>query len=134
MRDLGALGSGSHASAISAKGWVVGWNTHPDPVAGSRDSAFVWRPRVGMTDVGGSGGDTVLTAVNARGQAVGRASSNTPPFEKRVIMWSPRTGVRDLDTLEPDAIAFPVDINRWGRSVGTVETADGGRRATLWRP
>jgi probable HAF family extracellular repeat protein len=135
MRDLGALGSRwSHASAISSSGWVVGWNTYADPVTGSRTAAFVWRPGTGMTEVGGPREDTTLTAISARGQAVGWASAHTPPFEKRVIVWSPRTGRRDLATLDPGAIAFPRDINVRGRAVGVVEGAEGVSRATLWRP
>jgi probable HAF family extracellular repeat protein len=125
IRDLGTLaGDDSLAVDLNDRGVVTG----------SRTAAFVWRPGTGMTEVGGPREDTTLTAISARGQAVRWASSHTPPFEKRVILWSSRTGRRDLATLEPGAIAFPSDINVRGRAVGVAEGADGVSRATLWRP
>lgn len=69
--DLGTLGGlQSSANAINEKGSVVGWS-YTNGIAGK--SAYLWRPGLGMTNLGNLGGDTEAFDINIADQVVGRS-------------------------------------------------------------
>ena len=85
MTDLGTLpgGTGSKATAINARGWIVGNAGH----------AFLWTQMGGMVDLGTlpSGTTSEAVAVNANGQILGR--SDLPPTpagvaQSHAVLWS----------------------------------------------
>ena len=93
MIDLGTLGgSFSDATLVSADGRVFGRSDTSDGTS----RLFTWTPAGGMVDLGTLGGFSMLSAVNAGGQAVG--VSNTP-VGQHAFSWTPAGGMIDLGTL-----------------------------------
>ncbi|WP_155368630.1 hypothetical protein [Catellatospora vulcania] len=111
MIDLGTLGgSRSGAGAINNNGWIVGGSTLPD---GSM-RAFLWRPGLGMINLGSLGGESVATDVNDSGVVVGYYVLSG---ELRGFRWV--NGVlSDLNT--PDGSGFVAQgVNKNGKIAGT---------------
>jgi probable HAF family extracellular repeat protein len=83
LTDLGTLpGNNSKASAINARGWIVGISPTDviDPVIGGPENhAVLWKDDQ-ITDLGTMGGtESVAVYVNNSGQVVGMATINTDP-------------------------------------------------------
>jgi probable HAF family extracellular repeat protein len=91
--ELGTLGGPfSAATAVNAKGQVVGWSTpapNPIGVPFPPSHAFVWTAATGMVDLGTLGGsESAATALNDRGDVVG--FSKTPTGDTHATLWIAR--------------------------------------------
>jgi len=83
-----------------------------------------------VTDLGTlGGGESFASAVNNRGQVVGR--SRTADGEVHAFIWEQGV-IRDLGTLGGDN-SFAAGINRHGHVVGSAEQVDGVVRAVIWK-
>ncbi|WP_375424726.1 hypothetical protein [uncultured Friedmanniella sp.] len=121
MHDLGSFdgrGDYSQANAISDAGVVVGWGTPTRP--DQTPHAFVWDPTaspVRMRELALPPGTrtATATAVNARGQVVGRATGD----DDEGVLWDPGTTQPTVLSSPPGArIVGAVDINDAGFVVG----------------
>ncbi|WP_375433311.1 DUF3466 family protein [uncultured Friedmanniella sp.] len=129
MHDLGAFagrGDYSQANAINDAGVVVGWGTLDRP--GTSPRAFVWDPNVSPVrmrelPLPASTRSSTATAVNARGQVVGRATGDSDEG----FLWDPTTASSSvLGSLPGARIAGAVDINDSGYVVGPAEVSRSG--------
>jgi probable HAF family extracellular repeat protein len=128
--DLGVLPGGdvSQALWISGNGLIAGFSQdgHVDPLVGLPENhGVLWRDGE-IVDLGGLAGghESLATAVNNRGQAVGFGFNNIPdpisitgfPTQTRALLWQDGV-VKDLGTLGgPDALAG--GINNRGEIFG----------------
>ena len=113
LSDLGTVGSHSSAYGINDAGHVIG-----------SDGSFAQRwVRAGAVDVFGTFGGSCLfssaSAVNARGQVVGYASTATG---SHAFLWDPRTGLVDLETLGGPT-SWATAVSDAGHVVGVSETS-----------
>ena len=116
--DLGTLGGAeSSARSINEKGSVVGWS-YTNGTTGK--SGFLWRPSVGMTNLGSLGGVTDAQSVNNADHVVG--SSGGAAF-----LW--QNGVMTNLGIAGNAVA--TCINDSGQIVGAFNPSD--PRAFLWQ-
>lgn len=123
-QDLGVLGNGAQAFAISPNGTVVG---EFDALT-SESRAFIWTSKTGMTQLPPPAGSTEDWAfsVNDAGQAVG--FSNLPTAQN-AILWTQGVAY-NLGTLTPGTGASVArGINRIGQVVG-----ESNGHAMLWVP
>ena len=112
-------------------------NTSANPNAFSGDSSYIWHagrifplpPLPGATD-------TLVTALNDRGDAVG--ISGADGLLVHGVVWS-NGRVRALDSLPGDDYSFAFDLNNRGQVVGNSYTAAdaqkngfGGHHAVVW--
>ncbi|MFC7760692.1 hypothetical protein ACFQY4_23745 [Catellatospora bangladeshensis] len=114
MTDLGTLGgSSASAQAVNNNGWVVGYSLLADGVT---THAFLWRPALGMLDLGSLGADSVAVDVNDAGVVVGYyVDSGT----LRGFRWA--NGVLTQLTTTSGHPFVPSGINRYGMVSGTAE-------------
>jgi len=130
MVDLGVLSGATSQSlgqAINALGQVAGYS------AGSSGSrAFLWTPAVPngstgvMLDLGDlPGGDAtgIAWGINSAGWVVGDSSGSNNAFNSRAFLWTPATGMIDLNTLLDQAypgwtLGFARGINDAGQITG----------------
>jgi len=126
MRALGTLGGGMDApSAINDDGTVVGIS---QLVHGSvyPQSAFIWHPSTGISDLGARIGDSQASGaydVNGNGEVVG--TSINGPF-----VWSSTQGVHYLPAPQGAQLW---GINRAGTIVGSAwNAAQGKNQALAW--
>ena len=112
ITDLGFVGN---ASAINARGQVVGTN-------GRTRHAFLWQAGR-LTDLGTLGGrDSGASGINDRGQVIG-TSLTAKPAGTHAFLWQSGR-MRDLGTLGPRYVASgAVDITGAGAVVGTSFTS-----------
>ena len=115
--DLGALPgvNSSAASAINARGWIVGLsqNGETDPLTGLPEIRAVLWTDSRIIDLGTLGGnESLATYVNNRGHVVGIADNATPDefsflgtgYQNRTFVWE-KGVMRDIGTLGgPDAL------------------------------
>jgi probable HAF family extracellular repeat protein len=135
LKDLGTLGGNySTGQAINARGQVVGYSV----LASGEFRGFRWTPARGMTALGALPGEksSIATAVNAKGEAVGRADlAVSGPGGSRVlghaVLWDPRGRPRDLGTLGGD-FSVAEAVNDHGVVVGTSTTRDGRQHLFRW--
>src|SRR5207247_1304568 len=112
MIDLGTLGgSFSDATLVSTDGRVFGRSDTSDGTS----RLFTWTPAGGMVDLGTLGGFSMLSAVNAGGQAVG--VSNTP-VGQHAFSWTPAGGMIDLGTLAGTGFSLANAVGSTGQVVG----------------
>ncbi|MEU8008011.1 hypothetical protein AB0B66_43225 [Catellatospora sp. NPDC049111] len=111
MADLGTLGGArSGATAINNNGWIVGYSE----LADASMHAFLWRPGLGMADLGTLGATSVATDVNDSGIVVGYYVLSG---ELRGFRWADGV-LSDLNT--PDGSGFAAQgINKNGKIAGT---------------
>ncbi|MGC5172125.1 hypothetical protein ACLQ2Q_15895 [Microbacterium sp. DT81.1] len=115
IRDLGTLGGPSSiAYDINDVGQVTGF---ADAADGS-SHAFRWTPSGGMQDLGVLNPGTWRTAINARGQVIGRGY--------RGFLWTPSGGRQDLGFA-------PAAINARGQVAGDV-TGGETQFVVRWTP
>ena len=145
LTDLGVLPGGSSSSAfwISANGLIIGnsQNGQIDPlVAGLPENRAVLWQKGAITDLGTleGGHESLASAVNSRGQAVGVFLNTVPdpfsffapfyPYQARAFLWENGT-MQDLGTLGgPDAFAF--FVNERGQIAGPSYTNSTRNSAT----
>ncbi|GAA2367054.1 hypothetical protein Cme02nite_29270 [Catellatospora methionotrophica] len=111
MIDLGTLGgTRSGAAAVNNNGWIVGGST----LSSGAMRPFLWRPGLGMIDLGSLGGESFATGVNDAGMVVGQY---VLAGELRGFRWV--NGVlSDLNT--PDGTGFKASgVNKNGKISGT---------------
>jgi probable HAF family extracellular repeat protein len=130
--DLGAFPgvNSSAASAINARGWIVGFSEYGpiDPLIGSpHAAAALWRDGQ-MINLGTleGGADSNAVGVNDRGQIVGFAANSIPdpfdpfglPTQLRTFLWE-KGVMKDIGTLGgPDAVPN-TGINERGQITGS---------------
>src|SRR5262249_38411696 len=99
--------------------------------------AFSWTRGAGMTDLGTlGGGESEASAVNSRGQIVGRSNPTGSPTLRHggnndALSWTPPTGMVALGSLggtHDNAIA----ITNTGQVAGQSETSVGSTHAVIW--
>lgn len=144
-RDLGTLGgNASCAYGINDLGWVVGGARN----AAGVESAFLWRPGFGMTDLGTLGAASRAHGVNSRGVIVGKSEVvlvNQTVWE-RPFVWTAEGGMVELPMLRTyeDGRGFGVAyaVNDAGDIVGystrnaesdDLDSGPGVENAVLWR-
>jgi probable HAF family extracellular repeat protein len=125
MEDLGTLPDHrfSVANAINNPGQVVGWSSNLHE--GRAPAAFVWSPSTGMEDLGTLPDHrfSVANAINNSGQVVGGSfspdSEESQEGSKHAFVWSPSTGMEDLNVLLPPDSGWELieahDINESGQ-------------------
>jgi probable HAF family extracellular repeat protein len=121
--DLGTLGgpqNQSEATAVNARGEVVGWSTLDDGSA----HAFLWR-RGRMVDLAPL---TAANAINDHGVVAG--AGVTASGEYHAFVWA-RGRATDLGTFGGD-FSQALGINNRGQVVGLSTTAAGEPHAFLW--
>jgi len=123
MTDLGVLDPSvpyAFGADINNRGWVVGTS---DVAGGTATHAFLWRDGV-LTDLGTLGGATSsASAVNDRGQVVGR--SQTAAGQWHAFLWQDGT-MTDL------GLDTATGINQVGQITGASPFGD-FYRAYRWR-
>lgn len=130
---------GSAANGVNDLGQIVGWSTDFD--ASSTLVAVTWTPSGTISDLGTLSGDLYSSAVkiNLFGLIIGESGNavndstimggqdsgfDHGPLEVigRPFIWSPKAGMRDLNTLIPAnsgwVLNTATDINVWGQIVG----------------
>ena len=154
MIDLGTLGGDSYASGINESGHIVGWSSSFiaraflwTPMSGmvklasdSRAadinesgqivgafslSAFSWTPATGLVTFTLGYGYTTASAVNERGQVVGRHRSRTGTLQ--AFSWTSVGGIVPLVGLVGATSSRASDVNDHGQIVGWSEL-----HAVLW--
>jgi probable HAF family extracellular repeat protein len=98
MQDLGTLGTGNDAFAVSVNehGEVAGYS-FTDSTSSPPQHSFVWKKGKGMRDLGTLGGTySQATAINNRGQVIG-ASDLKGGSERHPFLWD-RGRLKDLGT------------------------------------
>jgi probable HAF family extracellular repeat protein len=121
--DLGAIGSGSAAQAISDTGFVAG---HTNTTGG--EHAFFWSPTVGMIDMGLlHSGDLSSNAngLNNSGAVVGVSGGSG-------FFWTQSEGMQDIGNLGSDGTEA-YGINNSNEVVGGSDLDENGtEHAFLW--
>jgi probable HAF family extracellular repeat protein len=116
--------STSAATAINAKGQVVGISGDCDIAVGQRSArhSVIWNNGV-PTDIGDLGGDFWHTPmdINEHGDVVG--FSNPPyvvgiDFNPLAFLWTKEGGIKSLGKLAGDTSSQALGINNWGQIVG----------------
>jgi len=129
--------SASAATAINARGQVVGISGECDVAVGRRSAthAVLW-DRGSVTDLGSLGGAFWHTpmAINNRGEVVG--FSNPPGGDidadnLRAFVWTRAGGMKDLGILSGDGLSEALDVNDRSQIVG-VSCGD-VCHAVLWQ-
>lgn len=112
----------AHAYAVNNAGQIVGLSVSPD----RSPHAVLWSPAGWIHDLGTLGGSrSAAVDINASAQVIGR-SQIVGDAATRYFLWSPGTGMQDLNaTINPN-ITSVVEINDAGQIVGTY-TAPGGQ-------
>lgn len=122
--DLGTLGGPQHqsqATAINARGAVVGWSTFDD---NGSSHGFVWR-RGRMLDLA-----PLTTANDINDHGVIAGAGLTATGEQHALLWA-RGKATDLGTLGGD-FSQALGINNHGQVVGLSTTAAGEPHAFVW--
>jgi probable HAF family extracellular repeat protein len=128
--DLGTIGGNtSEASAVNARGVVVGRSSIDDTAA---FHAFAWSERTGMIDLGTPRGDTQAWAIQISDSGViagiARASSDKP---FHAFVWTHSNGFADPSLGGPNSGITA--INARGDVVGFSDSAgDPNSHAFLW--
>lgn len=126
MVDLGTFGgSFSDASLVSADGRVFGQSERADGTT----RLFTWTPTGGMVDVGTLGGFSMLSAVNASGQAVGASFTDEG---QHAFLWTQGAGMVDLGTLTGSGFSFATAVSDTGQVVGYSPSVTGSLHAFSW--
>jgi probable HAF family extracellular repeat protein len=127
VRVLGHLGRGA-VVRINDRGEVV-WSRYLGRRLGYR--AYVWKDGRAKTVRGLSRGSTKATAINVRGEVVGRSTTGLPGGQQHAFVW--RDGVvRDLGTLG-GSWSQAAAVNARGAVVGASTTAAGRAHAFFWK-
>jgi len=93
----------SQATAINDSGWIVGWSsTSADPAVARR--AFLWRPGIGMEDLGFFPGDSTADAFDINNAGVIVGTSGDKP-----VVWDVN-GVFNID--------YPPEVEPFGDVLG----------------
>lgn len=144
FRNLGELGTattdpcgGAFAEATNENDVVVGFAENDAFLP----RAFRWTASSGIVDLGtliGPDGFATATAVNARGQIVGRSSAvfiapNGGGLTIHAALWD-NNGIHDLGTLPGDLASRAFGINAPGQIVGLSTSLALINRAVLWTP
>ncbi len=140
MQDLGTLGTGTDAQAISINeaGQVIGWSyisSNPSPFCADgflTTDSFIWNKEGGMKDLGTLGGTCTLAgALNARGQVVG-SSNLTGDTQQHAFLWQ-NGSMQDLGGSLGGDYTGAFALNYVGKSVGYAYLAgDSAYHAALW--
>jgi probable HAF family extracellular repeat protein len=138
-RALGTLPGDafSRPIAINESGQVIGVSFRKRTLGRAAMHAFLWENGT-MRRLGTLGGrHSEPTAINDRGQVVGRSNPdpNTAPTEKRgwrAFLWEAGK-IRDLGVLPGGTFSWAVDVNDQGQVVGEGETRSGSQGVFLWR-
>jgi probable HAF family extracellular repeat protein len=130
MRDLGALGNGTEATAsgMNNRGQVAGRSNLADDFT---FHAFLW-DQGKLTDFGTLGGDFLeVIGLNEAGEFVGQAQL---PNSQTVHAFLGKNGVlTDLGTPQGNPCSVAISINIKGQIVGSSDDCSGNNgRAFLW--
>jgi probable HAF family extracellular repeat protein len=141
MQDLGTLGTGTDAQAISIneEGRVVGWSyisSAPSPLCTTgflTTDSFIWDMEKGMKDLGGLGGTCTLAQdLNNQGQIVG-ISNLTGDTMEHAFLWE-HGSIQDLGGSLGGDYTGAFMVNDVGKAVGYAYlTGDATYHAALWR-
>lgn len=126
LTSLGTLsGSGSSfAGGINDAGQVAGHSQ----TSGGAWHAFRYTPGLGLQDLGTADAYSYASAINAKGQVVGRTERATGTHAFR---YTDGIGIEDLHTL-PAAISDAAGINNAGAVVGYAYTSGTPSRAFVY--
>jgi len=117
MQDLGTLGgSTAQSNGINCFGTIVGSSSLPGDI---QTDAFIY-VNGGMTDLGTLGGSfSQANAINDAGQMVG-FSRTTGDVDTHAILWTPVTGMLDLNNLIPPKSGWDLQGANAISSNGTI--------------
>jgi probable HAF family extracellular repeat protein len=127
MADLGTLGGmESGANSVNDSGQAVG------DVGASTFNAALFSNGV-ILDLGTlpAGGNSCATAINASGQIVGTAMTQSPYAGEHAFLYSNGT-IADLGTLPGGSQSHANGINARGQVVGGADTSSGSGHAFLY--
>lgn len=135
--DLGTLGgNSSRAFAVSESGKIVGRSRTTNGV----QHAFLWEEGTGMTDLGSLGGDnTYAFGINTNDVVTGWGNLVPGGDPTHGWVWTPDTGMRDLNTLIPFrtglevTLAYGVNEAGW-IACGADRLDNGASRPVLLKP
>ncbi|MCC6070799.1 PKD domain-containing protein [Massilia sp. GCM10020059] len=107
----------AQASDINADGYIVGSAAFRED---GPDRAFLWTPRAGLMDIGGSGPLSRATRINDKGMVIGFLGNGFG------FAWTREHGLTEIGS--PDfSSSLADDLNKRGQVVGSV-----GNRAYVW--
>jgi len=142
FQNLGELGTadpccGAFAAATNENDVVVGFAENDAFLP----RGFRWTAESGIVDLGtltGPDGFSTASAVNARGQIVGRSTAiftapNSGGLTIHAALWDD-SGIHDLGTLPGDLGSRARGINGTGQIVGLRLSLTLNNRAVLWTP
>ena len=145
LQDIGALdGGAAQVTALNESGWAVGWGSTRDydVFHVQVNHPFLYRPGVGMTDLGAFGASNqpaFANDVNELGQVVGLAALDVASDRHAAFIYDLAFGQRNLnDLLDPLTgagweLLSAEGINDRGQIAGTGRF-DGENRAFLLTP
>jgi len=138
MTDLGTLGGlNSEAYGITADGLVVGWSdtaagSATDPNQAAQKHAFLWRPGVGMEDLGTLGGTMAEAWGAGAGGIVGYSLDANDTIQG--FVWQPPGPMQLLpQPLDGNGPVFGYGMSAASTVVGSAVNAQGQQRAFLRR-
>jgi probable HAF family extracellular repeat protein len=121
IQDIHAMGSESFATAINARGQVVGYFYLPQGDGTYVIHGFLWSRTAGFRDIGyvaANNQDVEPQAINDKGQIVGRAG--TANGEGGAFIWTKEKGFQDLNALagyQSPILKRATGINHFGQIV-----------------
>jgi len=140
MQDLGTLGTGTDAQAISINesGQVIGWSyisSASSPFCADgflTTDSFIWNEEGGMKDLGTLGGTcTLAAALNDHGQVVG-TSNLTGDIQEHAFLWQ-EGSMQDLGGSLGGDYTGAFAMNYVGKAVGyAFLSGDSAYHAALW--
>ena len=119
VTDLNALTGIPDILDVSASGtWVCG-------------RTFAWSAETGLIKIGTLGRYNQVMAINDSGQVAG--GSLTPNRKMHAFIWSPESGITDLNPLSNDH-SWATGINNSGQAVGYSHTSGEPSQIFFWSP
>lgn len=111
----GLVSDDSNPADINDLGWVVGSSLARTPSGRLARHAFLWRPELGMVDIGvdlGGEWSSGATAINSKGTIIGHYYDDS--HGAQAFVWSADTGLVPLFNDETaESWAFDINDNHW---------------------